>query len=454
MTEADLDAYATDAGPGGLAADRAVACTGSGAAGPARVRDCWASAAGPLLLVVILLRGRGARPGWCDGDRPRSAPLVALTVARAAAGSRRARPARLALYRLAFDHLPLFEAMREQQKWLALAVLGYAVGFGVRGGVARARTGPRPGTPRRTGRAAGALPLVMAPALLWGLGGSVTRQRVPRVGWAAGRRRPWERPGRRACSCPGTPTSRSSSPTAAPWPRPRRPSSAATILVSDAVELPRLRTDSTSLRIGVRGPDGRRRRGATGSARCWPPWASSTWWCPRTGRPEDTDWVAGQPGIEQVMTHRPMTLYRVTRSAIGRVGPPGRRLRPGRGLPRPACGTEAVLPADPGGRASAARAPPVGGITRTSPTSWSVAAGTRAGWWSRRSGPPGGGSTAAARQPDRSPGTLASEAGARRQDVVVRPVAPATPGAPRLAGRAGGTARRRARRAPHRAGRR
>ena len=82
------------------------------------------------------------------------------------------------LYRWAFHTLPLFEAMREQQKWLSLAVMGYAVGFGAvievlaLGGVrddadAQARS-PLAHRLRFVALACACLPALIAPTLLWG----------------------------------------------------------------------------------------------------------------------------------------------------------------------------------------------------------------------------------------------------------------------------------------------
>jgi hypothetical protein len=91
--------------------------------------------------------------------------------------------------------------------------------------------------------------------------------------------------------------------------------------------------------------------------------------------------VVGQPGIEQVMTSPTMTLYRVTRSAIGRVGPARVADFDAAvvGYRDQGWGTEAVLPSDPGGLGVAEPSTASGGITRSSPTTWSVAAGDP-GW--------------------------------------------------------------------------
>jgi hypothetical protein len=226
---------------------------------------------------------------------------------------------------------------------------------------------------------AGALPLLMAPWLVWGLGGSIRTSEYP-DGWdqaadAMGSGQgnvlflPWH-----AYQPFGFTDGRTvATPAAAFFARPA--------LVSDAVELPGLRTDSTSLRsayvdriVAEAGAD------ALGPLLA-PLGVEYVAVAEGVGPPEETDWVAGQPGIEQVMTSPTMTLYRVTRSAIGRVGPArvadfDAAVVGYRDL---GWGTEAILPSDPGGLGGAEPSTASGGITRSSPTTWSVAAGDP-GW--------------------------------------------------------------------------
>ena len=371
VTRADLDAYATDAGPGGWITT------------VLSLRGFWRSAqgslesglgllsAGLLLVGVLLVVGLGYRARWGD-EADRSAPLVALTVLGLLLGAGVSGPLAGA-YRVAFDVLPLFEAMREQQKWLALVVLGYAVGFGC--GVEWLAHRPR----RVLAVAAGALPLLLAPWLVWGLGGSVRTSDYPE-GWsqasvAMGPGQggvlflPWHAyqpfdftDGRTVAT-----------PASAFFSRPA--------LVSDAVELPGLRTDSTSLRSAyVDRIVSRAGAGALGPLLA-PLGVEYVAVAHGVGRPEDTDWVAGQPDVEQVMTSPAMTLYRVTRSAVGRVGPA--RVadfdEAATGYRDQAWGTEAVLPEDPGVLGDPRSSTAHGGITRSSPTRWSVAAG-EPGW--------------------------------------------------------------------------
>jgi hypothetical protein len=226
---------------------------------------------------------------------------------------------------------------------------------------------------------AGALPLLLAPGLVWGLGGSIRTSEYP-DGWvrasdAMGSGQgtvlflPWH-----AYQPFGFTDGRTvATPAAAFFPRPA--------LVSDAVELPGLRTDSTSLRsayvdriVAEAGAD------ALGPLLA-PLGVEYVAVAEGIGLPEETDWVADQPGIARVMTSSTMTLYRVTRSAVGRVGP----ARIGDfdtavvGYRDLGWGTEAVLPSDTRVPADAKRSTASGGIARTSPTNWSVAAG-EPGW--------------------------------------------------------------------------
>ncbi len=371
VTQADLDAYATDDGPGGWLST-VLSLRGFWRAFDESVESALGLLPGALLLAAVLLVVMlGLRARWGD-ETDRTAPLAAVIVLGLLLGAGVSGPL-AGLYRLAFDVLPLFEAMREQQKWLALVVLGYAVGFGC--GVEWLAQRPS----RALAVVTGVLPLLIAPWLIWGLGGSVRTSEYP-DGWAQASNAmgpgqgsvlflPWHAyqpfeftDGRTVAT-----------PAAAFFARPA--------LVSDAVELPGLRTDSTSLRsayvdqiVAEAGAD------ALGPLLA-PLGVEYVAVAQGVGPPEETDWVAGQPGIEQVMASPTMTLYRVTRSAIGRVGPArvadfDAAVVGYRDL---GWGTEAVLPSDPGGLGVAEPSTASGGITRSSPTTWSVAAGDP-GW--------------------------------------------------------------------------
>jgi hypothetical protein len=371
VTQADLDAYATDAGPGGWIVT-VLSLRGFWRAFDPSIEAGLGLLPGALLLVAVLLVVvLGFRARWGD-ENDRLVPLAVLSLVGLLLGAGVSGPL-AGLYRLAFDVLPLFEAMREQQKWLALVVLGYAVGFGC--GVEWLARRPR----RSVAVVAGALPLVLAPWLVWGLGGSIHTSQYPE-GWSQASAAmgpgqgsvlflPWHAYQPFAFTDGRT----VATPASAYFARPT--------LVSDAVELPGLRTDSTSLRsayvdqiVGEAGAD------ALGPLLA-PLGVEYVAVAEGVGRPEDTDWVAGQPGIEQVMTSPTMTLYRVTRSAVGRVGPAriadfGAAVM---GYRDQGWGTEAVLPTDPGAVGSAQASTSNGGIARTSPTEWSIAAG-QPGW--------------------------------------------------------------------------
>jgi hypothetical protein len=371
VTQADLDAYATDDGPGGWL-PTVLSLRGFWRAFDESVESGMGLLPGALLLLgILLVVVLGFRGRWGE-EADRTAPLVALTVLGLLLGAGVSGPL-ASTYRVAFDVLPLFEAMREQQKWLALVVLGYAVGFGC--GVEW--LAQRPG--RVVAVVAGALPLLLAPWLVWGLGGSIRTSEYP-DGWAqaadamgSGQGNVLFLPWHAYQPFEFTDGRTVATPAAAFFARPT--------LVSDAVELPGLRTDSTSLRsayvdriVAQAGAD------ALGPLLA-PLGVEYVAVAEGVGPPEETDWVAGQPGIEQVLTSPTMTLYRVTRSAIGRVGPArvadfDAAVVGYRDL---GWGTEAVLPSDPGGLGEAGQSTASGGITRSSPTTWSVAAGDP-GW--------------------------------------------------------------------------
>jgi hypothetical protein len=371
VTQADLDAYATDDGPGGWL-PTVLSLRGFWRAFEESVESGMGLLPGALLLVgILLVVVLGFRSRWGE-EADRTAPLVALTVLGLLLGAGVSGPLAGA-YRLAFDVLPLFEAMREQQKWLALVVLGYAVGFGC--GVEW--LAQRPG--RVVAVVAGALPLLLAPWLVWGLGGSIRTSEYP-DGWAqaadamgSGQGNVLFLPWHAYQPFEFTDGRTVATPAAAFFSRPT--------LVSDAVELPGLRTDSTSLRsayvdriVAEAGAD------ALGPLLA-PLGVEYVAVAEGVGPPEETDWVAGQPGIEPVMTSPTMTLYRVTRSAVGRVE--SARVADFdaavMGYRDLGWGTEAVLPTDAVTVGEARQSTASGGITRSSPTTWSVAAGDP-GW--------------------------------------------------------------------------
>lgn len=379
VTQADLDAYATDTGPGGWL-PTVLSLRGFWRAFDESAVSGEGLLPGAVLLAVLLfVVGLGLRTRW-GAETDRSAPLVALAVVGLLLGAGVSGPL-AGVYRLAFDVLPLFEAMREQQKWLALVVLAYAVGFGC--GVEWLARQPR--------RAAsveavvvGALPLLMASGLVWGLGGSVRTSDYP-DGWtqAADAMGPGQGavlflPWHGYQPFDFTDGRTVATPAAAFFARPT--------LVSDAVELPGLRTDSTSLRTAYVD-----RIVAHGGAQALGPLLAPLGVeyvavAEGVGPPQETAWVAGQPGITRVMTSPTMTLYRVTPSAVGRVG--SARVADldaaVTGYRDLGWGTKAVLAPDSGASLAGDTTDPrpstaSGGLTKTSATTWSVAAG-EPGW--------------------------------------------------------------------------
>ena len=142
--------------------------------------------------------------------------------------------------------------MREQQKWVGLALLGYAVAFAAGAEWVALRLA---GRSRALALPIIGAPLVLAPALLWGLGGSISTSQYPVGWWAAnltmGRGaglglflpwhayQPFEFSGDRTIATPSN----------AFFDR--------SVLTSDAVELPGLRTDFHIASYGLRRPAGR-----------------------------------------------------------------------------------------------------------------------------------------------------------------------------------------------------
>ncbi len=154
----------------------------------------WVLVAAAVLAVVAV----GFRAAWRrPADRPLAATVglagvVGLLLAGGASGP--IGP----LYRLAFDHLPLFGVMRESQKFLLPTALAYAVGFGfgvealVAGVRSRLRSPARGGSERRwpVPLATGALvllPVALLPNLFWGVGGEISTSRYP-SSWSAAER--------------------------------------------------------------------------------------------------------------------------------------------------------------------------------------------------------------------------------------------------------------------------
>ncbi|MEI2786814.1 MAG: hypothetical protein V9E82_14080 [Candidatus Nanopelagicales bacterium] len=369
VTEADLQVYATQSGPGGLLPTVA-SLHGFWRADPDTTVQAWLGGIG-VLLFAVLIAGVvfGAAMLW-RREVDRAAPLVVIGVLGMLLAAGINGPLG-GPYRWAFDHVPLFEAMREQQKWIALVLLAYAVFFGSAVEWLAHRV-PR----REFALPALVLPLVMAPTLVWGLGGTITTSQYPKGWWAAnfvmGRGQglalflPWHAYQPFAFSQGRT----IATPSNAFFRR--------NVLTSDAVELPGLRTDSTSLRTGYVSrlvADG----GGGAFGRLVAPLGVEYVVLAKTTEAVDYAWVGEQPDLQQVLDTETMTVYRVLAEGTGRVVQ--RRVATYEELLAEAAaggvGSEAVTP----GIADTATTPSdaAGDIQKAGETTWTVAAGTP-GW--------------------------------------------------------------------------
>ena len=283
-------------------------------------------------------------------------------------------------YRWAFDHVPLFQAMREQGKWLALPVMGYAVGFGA--GVEYLEAWLRTHLTRRSvsiafGVAVGAIPLVIAPALLWGLGNTVHTSQYPASWYAADARMgsgdgqvlflPWHG---------YQPFAFTDGRTVA---TPAQAFFRRNVLASDAVELPAVRTDSTSLRTAyvdklVAGAG----FGAFGDLVA--PLGIEYVVVAHNAAANNYSWVQHQTGLTLVSSSPTLDLYKVAVAATGRVVT-GRLSTFGgviAAVKDGTLGTTATLKSGPAGF-SAPASQRYGEISKDSSVQWHVNTGA-AGW--------------------------------------------------------------------------
>lgn len=381
VTEADLEAYSTAEGPGGLGLT-VLALRGYWRA----PTDVAGGALGALLAVVVLLTvlslvatglwllvRRRSRIGW---------PLVALTVTGLLLGAGIGGPLG-GLYRALFDYLPLFEAMREQHKWVALAVMGYAVGFGVAIEALATAARARPLALRLAPVGLALLPLTIAPALVWGLGGSIRTSDYP-AGWQEAEQAmgpgegqvlflPWHG---------YQPFSFTDGRTVA---TPGEAYFSRRVLASDAVELGALRTDSTSRRTAY--VDELLAGGVTDGlgSLVAPLGVEYVALATDTVDADRYGWLRSQTDLELTMSARGLELYRVVPTATGRVVSARLATVPDAVSLAEAgeLGTEAVLPADAvdGAAVPSDEAPSTesGGLLRVDPVRYDVAAGP-AGW--------------------------------------------------------------------------
>ena len=369
VTEADLQAYATRSGPGGVLATVATLHGFWRTADQDTVRDWLGPVLGLIVLAALIAAVVVGFVRLWRVELDRAAPLLVTTVVGLLLGAGVAGPMG-SVYRFAFDHLPLFEAMREQQKWVGLALLGYAVAFGAAVEWVAVRTRSA------FALAAACAPLVVAPTLVWGLGGSVSTSEYPN-GWqdadaVMGRGTglalflPWHA---------YQPFSFSDYRTIA---TPANAFFSRTVLTSDAVELPGLRTDSTSLRTAYVDrlvADG----GGGAFGRLVAPLGVEYVVLAKTPELLNYSWVADQSDLDLVLDTETMAVYRVVPRGIGRVltswvadYPAAVEAAEGGKL-----GSQAVLPGSTEGRPSPAEES--GALTRQSPTVWRVGPGS-AGW--------------------------------------------------------------------------
>ncbi|MEI6621039.1 MAG: hypothetical protein WCP28_03960 [Actinomycetes bacterium] len=288
------------------------------------------------------------------------------------------------LYELAFSHLPLFEAMREPLKWLPLVLIPMAAGL------ARATPTIANWFTNTVARPVGSTAMVLAmvicaapaiacaPALIWGLGGRLQTSEYP-DGWYAAQAAagdgqgsilflPWHE----YQAFDFTDGRAVATPARAFFSRPA--------ITSDAVELGKLRSDSTSSRSAFLDQVlaiGRKQNNL--GVLLAPLGVEYVAVATDTSVPETFGWLEQQGSLTRVLQTPSMRLYRVDRAATGRVvGSRQASLKELLDLANKGeLGTEATLPLGP-------TEPPVpstqsGRLTRTSPTEWEVSAG-EPGW--------------------------------------------------------------------------
>ncbi len=371
----DLEVYATYPGTSGLAV----------AVGT--LRGFWrgASDSSPEIALglvpgaILVTAAVAGLIRLCRRDAATGAPLAAVTVVGLLLGAGIHGPLGAA-YRVAFDTLPLFHAMREQQKWVALTMIGYSVGVGVT--TEAVISGCRAGRPRVLRAVAGTTVLVLGgmiattgASLLWGLGGSVRVSHYPQSWYAADRLMgagdesvlflPWHQyqpfdftAGRSVAT-----------PAAAFFRR--------AVLSSDAAELGPVRTNSSSHRMAYLD----RLIAAGGGGRFGhliAPLGVRYVALSRGRESESYAWLAEQADLEPVLRTASLDLYRVTVTGTGRVvsarnGDFAELLG---WAARGRLGSEAVISGAGGGTVPSAAS---GGLRRIGSTRWRVAAG-EAGW--------------------------------------------------------------------------
>jgi hypothetical protein len=217
-------------------------------------------------------------------------------------------------YRWAFENVPLFTTMREPAKWLALVQLGYVIGFAA--GVQALQSSARiPAALRRPVPVIAALlPLVVLPALAWGLGGRVATTDYP-ASWAAAAEQLDPAPARMLFlpwhgyqPFPFTQDRTVATPAAAYF--------RGSVLSSSAVEVGPLRSDSTSKQqaaVDVLVAAG----GGTDFAGSLANLGVTHVGLSRGVEDDRHTWVGEQPGLTQVLDDPTFALYRVDTAVPG-----------------------------------------------------------------------------------------------------------------------------------------
>ncbi|HWS31444.1 MAG TPA: hypothetical protein VN408_01735 [Actinoplanes sp.] len=373
--EADLEVYATRPGPSGLAT------------AVVTLRGFWRSASdsspaivlGLLPTLSLVLAAAGGLARLCRRDPGIGVPLTAITLTGLLLGAGVHGPLG-GVYRAAFEYLPLFEAMREQQKWVSLAMIGYAVGVGASVEVVAATLRRHDRLLPRIAAGLSAPSLVVMYAsigasLVWGLGGAVRVSHYP-PGWYAADRimgtgteavlfLPWHQ----YQPFGFTATRSVATPAGAFFRRP--------VLSSDAAELGPVRSNSSSQRMAYL--DRVLAAGGGGDlGRLIAP-LGVRYVVLAKGREGATyAWLGRQGSLRPVLRTMEMDVYQVTADGTGRVissrdGDFNAALRwaaDGR------LGSEAVLAGAGDGPVPSAGS---GGLRRAGATSWQVSAGA-AGW--------------------------------------------------------------------------
>jgi hypothetical protein len=328
---ADLEAFATVEGPGGLL-PTVLSLHGYWRDWDGQVRNVLGPAAvgvGIALLVAVVL---GLR--WLLLSGNRRGPVAIALIASGAVLAIGAQGPLGFVYEWLFLHIPLFETMREPAKWLGLVQLGYVLALAAAVQWAQQKDWPHRVARRATVVALALLPLASLPALAWGAGGSITTSTFPAS---------WEAAGRLADPAPArllmlpwhgyqpfsfTDGRTVATPAAAALPEP--------VLSSRAVELGPLRTDSTSRQqafldeLIAAG-------GGTTLAADLAGLGVTTVMLSRGADDDRYAWLADQPGLTEILRTDDVLLYRVDVAPAGldRLVPAG-----------PAAYT--VAPGDPG----------------------------------------------------------------------------------------------------------